>query len=426
MTRTLIDKMEVIDCSQASMDAFNSDLTILTSFNTSTIPNFNLNNEEKNEMSALISAIANTFTCKVQSTCSSNNARLNGSSDESNCDYDEISDKSEQLYEMLDEAEAKTFIKYTVGFPAPSAAKLLNDQSLSYGNFGSLGRANNNPSDENWQSGTESSPIKPQEEIAKIEYAKEITNIAYPDVPYYEGQRRDLEAEVLETSICPAEVTDAQLIQKMSFPFTLVGGVSKYWNLPENYPELIFNRFLENSREDYHTDAQVAKLVFESTQGKNMLRNIVTYFHKTIKDKGLGYEGSFQTDNAEEHNIVLPKFISEGYGVLFALMGGTQQIRVLVKELNLNDSNYEAVLVVQLMDIFGADEDDWAEKFTTYELLDIRTWALPIANGLLANEAKQSLVAFYALQKQRGYEPFRVINTFTITLDNVSLNAIPD
>jgi hypothetical protein len=71
--------------------------------------------------------------------------------------------------------------------------------------------------------------------------------------------------------------------------------------------------------------------------------------------------------------------------------------------------------------IFGADEEDWATKFS---LGPKNKWKLDVANDLNKNQAKQALVAFYALQKQRGYKPFRVINTFKISLNNVSLNAI--
>ncbi|MFT6203811.1 MAG: hypothetical protein ACI9V1_001707 [Spirosomataceae bacterium] len=129
-------------------------------------------------------------------------------------------------------------------------------------------------------------------------------------------------------------------------------------------------------------------------------------------------------ESRDAHGVNLPGFTTEGYGVLFSMMGGTQQVRVLVKELNIANNKLDAELVVQLMDIFGADEGDWATKFSPRA--EQFNWKLSVVDELLSNNAKQSLVAFYALQKQRGYNPFRVINTFKITLDNVSLDAKPD
>ncbi len=295
----------------------------------------------------------------------------------------------------------------------------------------------NESGDENWETGTLANPRLPRTQIALNQYAIELANIAYPLPIITSGQtnippgypaaiqnQQRVKNQVMSLKICPTEINNATLINQMAYPFNLVSGINKYWNLEADFPNRIYQRFLQNSRDNYYVDARVEKLIYESSKGKEMIKNIVSYFHKTIKDHGLNYENKLTTDvgNLETVNIKTPSFVTEGYGVLFCLMGGTQYIRVLVKQLNIANNEVSSELVIQLMDVFGADEDDWATKFGP----QTNNWKLAAANQLSNNETKKALVAFYALQKQRGYNPFRVINTFKITLDKVSLNAIAD
>ncbi len=427
----LMDKIEIFDCSQSSINGFNTEIGKFTTFKTNIVPQFNLSLPETNSLISSITNITDIFTCKIQQVCGSTNSRI---ANISNCDYQSIDSKFDELESKIIEAESKTFIVYQVSFPNPAEAKNLNDARINYGNFGSLGKSKEG---DDWEN--VGINLKPVTSSGIEGFAEIVTEWVIPTASCGGGpgvppntnciiSRQNLFNSLKSNLICPASLTNLNLLEKMSFPFNFIGLIN-HWNLP-NYPVSIFERYQENKTNDYYFPLGVESLIYQSNKGKELIKNIVKLFHNTIKEKGVNYENTLmvkdENGNANLYNIHTPSFLTESRGILFALMGGTQHIRVLVKDFNKTNDIYSTDIIIQLMDDFGANEDDWNERFNRLRFNNFNNFFADFkygaGNTFLLNKPKEALLAFWILQNQRNFKPFRTISTFKITINHESTN----
>jgi len=86
------------------------------------------------------------------------------------------------------------------------------------------------------------------------------------------------------------------------------------------------------------------------------------------------------------------------------LVGGTQQVDVHVKAIYMdNEGHTHSVLEIVIWDTYGVDEDD----FTKYMTKD---------GGVILDQKRDAVCAFWILQHQRGYKPVITMFTFTINV----------
>jgi hypothetical protein len=97
---------------------------------------------------------------------------------------------------------------------------------------------------------------------------------------------------------------------------------------------------------------------------------------------------------------------------LKTLVGGTQELEIFIDDINISSANVlNAHLSFKLYDNFGVDEGDVIKAIDS----DFVSGTNVAVGGVLG------LKAFWILQHQRGYKPFRTFFHYALNLNDIKL-----
>lgn len=156
----------------------------------------------------------------------------------------------------------------------------------------------------------------------------------------------------------------------------------------------IMDHFKSNTGEDLNSPG-LAKLMTATTPYKNMTESVSNVFEKKMREAGGDYTKIKFDDKA---GIRRPNFSYGDSPTLKTIVGGTQQLDFMLKSITVDIENrtYSGILKLTLYDDFGVDEPDVTNP------------------SIAALWGQNALAAFWILQHQRGYKPFRTMFNFNI------------
>jgi hypothetical protein len=259
----------------------------------------------------------------------------------------------------------------------------------------------------------DSSPIHFRSII--LRWCAEVLNLA-PAVGATSQDPRyvEIENQLSKNLVCPIILDNKFLFHKMSTG--LAGGA--LLSGKSEIGKRFWLRYQQNNGDDYFDTRDVAILLWkESNQGQEMLKTIAREFENVLISTSLQkelFKDALEAKFKKMIDIVKPNI--KDIAVLLAVVGGTQELNVSLLDFKRIPNvpkivEYESKLLVHLMDDFGVSEDDWGADFLQ-GIGDLLSFKLVKDKDAY----RESLLAFWILQHQRGIQPFRTVISFLLDI----------
>lgn len=175
----------------------------------------------------------------------------------------------------------------------------------------------------------------------------------------------------------------------------------------------IIVHFQGNTGRDFNDNidnaGRLSKIMLETPQMQQLFSDVKRQFYSQMTLSNGDYSSIQININR------LPYFNAGTSPTLFTLVGGTQQLDVFIKDINVvpgpfGKNIYSGTLLLTLTDIWGVDENDVTKYFSGgLGILKPKNW--------LGRYASDGLASFWILQHLRGYKPFKHTFSFTVPVN---------
>lgn len=164
-------------------------------------------------------------------------------------------------------------------------------------------------------------------------------------------------------------------------------------NDAQNYAKQFVDKFMSKEGGTWIDDGGLSAAIKESTEGKKLIADITTGFKKNM----LLFHGDFTKCSLIGSNIKSPSFSWSSSPTLKILIGGTQELTVIITYMSYNIKNctWKARIDVEIRDDFGVTESDITNASPSAKL------------------GMGGLLDMWVLQKQRGQQAFTSVFNFS-------------
>ncbi len=207
--------------------------------------------------------------------------------------------------------------------------------------------------------------------------------------------------------------------------------------LYENAASDLLNNFYRKTGLDYYSTKTISEAINKTEVGNRRILNLAKIIDRMFYNK-IGSQKKPQDSNPTSYKTAFPKWSADNFKdeklnafpdmtasskpsndeewFMIFTVGGTQGVKVALKNIDpiIEDSykGYKAEIVIQYLDTFGVDENDFAKSL-------IPTWFgfdLTMGNNFVDYNYRGGVLAQWILQHQYGYKAFTDYFTYTIKM----------